>query len=176
MANALFYKITKKDLIRFFEVSKLKGYYKGELYKSAQMFVSCLPKIPEVHKILEDAKNKGQKIMLISASLDFIVQAIANDLSVEVMCASKIDWNGDICQGRIKEDMLGRKKLHIPADILNESIIVTDNITDYDLIKQAKHSYVIVWPDRLKYWKKKIGDMNKITIIELAGQQFFQFI
>lgn len=169
MVNALFFKVTKRDLIRFFAVSKLKGYSKRELYKSAQMFISSLPKIPEVHKILEDAKKKGQKIMLASASLDFIVQAIANELSVEVLCASKMEWKNNICQGRIKEDMLGRKNLFIPMSILNNSIVVTDNLTDCNLIKHANHSYVVAKPRRLKLWKKKICNMEKVTIIEFHG-------
>jgi|688.fasta_scaffold317611_2 phosphoserine phosphatase len=143
-------KLFKVDFYRNRYLNNLKGYSKEQLYTLANQYydnvLSCKKNHP-IHQIIE--QNKNNKIILCSASLDIIVEVIANRLGVNTYYSSELLFDGDLCTGKLKTDLLGKKHLlfNYPIDW-----VITDNLSDIDLVKKASKYTIVSKKKDLAFW------------------------
>lgn len=140
-------KCLNKDVYRFLYVYQLKGISKIDLDKLAKVFVEnwlANKKITASHDLLEKCRGANQACMIISASLDIIVNAVCHQLEINTFYASELEFVDGIATGYLATDMLGNK--HKIEEIVNLSeieMVVTDNISDFNLVSMAKKSFIL---------------------------------
>lgn len=89
--------------------------------------------------------------MLCSASLDIVVSHIAKKLKVEYI-ASELEFNNEICTGKIIKDLLGIKDKIIDAQKIE--LVVTDNTSDLELIMKSPKSVILSTSKNFNFWKR----------------------
>ncbi|RBL93806.1 haloacid dehalogenase-like hydrolase [Chitinophaga flava] len=164
--------IWKRDFVRSRGVAGLKGQSRDGLYKEAEGFVNEYLKgreRNEVHEIVMQLREKGYEIVLISATLDFIAHSIGAGLKADKVYASGLGYNNGICDGLIRNDLLGNKHLVARSilsgsDIVPQVVVITDDKTDLKLAQMANEVYVIAPVTDNAYWKGHLG--GKMTLIE----------
>ncbi len=159
LLGKLLNKITLKfniDLTRFIGLLFLKGYERNKLLDYADTFLDDIPQHQEVISLLSDLQSQGNPIVLCSASLDVIIEAIAKRFGITEWYSSTLQYSQNgICLGKLETDLLGKK--HINCSIKNDYIMVTDNISDYELVCGAIKSYIVLTPKNKKFWEKQIS-------------------
>lgn len=153
--NLLILKLTGRNLLREFYYSKLSGISKEKLLKLAEKFyVDFLinKKIDFSHHLFEKYKKQNTKIHLISATIDPVCFVIANELNIDHYYSSELKYDeSEICLGGLKKDLAGIKSKMI--DEKNIDVVITDNLSDIDLIKNSKKVYIISKKSKYKKWK-----------------------
>ncbi|PSU96066.1 hypothetical protein C0W80_18325 [Photobacterium leiognathi subsp. mandapamensis] len=161
MCNLKLFKIVNKiaenlfniHLSRRLHLLSLKGVNKKILYEEASSFVDYFLKdksiTPIYNMILKDISD-GNKVLLISASIDPVISAIAKSLNVEYI-SSSLEYIDDICSGNIDKDLLGSKD---KLNIININKVVTDNTSDYELCKKSKYSVIVMNEKNKRFWSK----------------------
>jgi len=159
--NKIFYKFFSIDLTRKVFVSSLKGYSQDELALFAKQFIAeylCSRKIEITQQMLKASLSKGERVILISASLDFIVKEVATELGVEEYIATTLDYDSmnRICKGVIANDLLGRKTNVVTSHNLDISnaLVVTDNLSDAALVKGSAAAFIVSKSKHRNFWKK----------------------
>ena len=160
--------IYKSDLFKKFSLKLLVGYSKEELENSGNDFFHQFlkhRKITQTHHLLDMAKTNGEDIYLVSASLEPVVSAIAENYNLKYF-SSSLDYQDNLFTGYLIEDLSGIKgeKLNDHINLVAEDLtVVTDNLSDQKLMKLAGERFVIVYNNRDKtLWK----DLNP-NFIEL---------
>ena len=146
---ALFYsKMTKHDAPRDILISTLAGYSEIELRAAARVYTENLfaqQKIPQTHVLLAEAKDAGARVVLVSNSLDIVIQAIAERFDCESV-ASKLAIKDGVCQGRLSQSLTGKKHIAI-EDLLKTPganiTVCTDNRSDAELLRQGTRRIVV---------------------------------
>lgn len=92
--------------------------------------------------LFEELKNKGYKIIIISNAPIELIACAANILRVD-----------------FKRAEIGKKHLVLEKKI-DELVVCTDNITDLELLKKAKYSYIYVNQKTRKFFKKNLAQEN----------------
>ncbi len=158
-AFVLLGKLVNKDIYRFLYVRQLKGMSKIELDKLANEFVESWligKEITVSHELLMKCKNSNRTCLIISASLDVIVCAICNKLDVDTFYSSELEFVNGIATGYLATDMLGNK--HKIKEVVNSSeieMVVTDNVSDFNLVSLAKKSFVLSKEKNIAFWRSK---------------------
>lgn len=164
--NKILFLLFRIDIPRWIVIRRLNGLSKDELLLLANRFYEefLVPrKKKEVHLILQDLKEQNYDLILVSATLDFIAETIAGKLYIDKFFSTQLYYDNNICKGKIKSDLLGRKeRLIIPIiHQYNEVITVTDNKSDLPLIKLSSRSIVVSDKKNVSFWKKKLnGNFN----------------
>lgn len=157
--NRVLMKLLDLDLTRYICIRQLRKYNKEQLSQMADHFVTAFlntRKFQVTQHLLREAQAGHREVMIMSASLDFIVAAVAKELQVTRFYSSELEYEGDICTGKLRNDLLGKKSAfcrnsHIP---LEEAIIVTDNLSDQDLVSLASEAYIVCASKHVKFWEK----------------------
>ena len=159
-------KIIKVDLIKVMTVKMLKGISKETLDRYAQSFVKeelSGRKIEKTFSLLN--QFSGARWILLSSSLDPVVSAVAATLKSEY-ASSQLEYKQGICTGKLIFEMKGKKHEVLEdkfGTFSEELLVISDNISDRELILKADKRYAVVYKDKFKsFWKK----MNA-TIIEV---------
>ncbi len=146
-------KILGKDLYRILYIKNLAGKTRTELYMLALKYhdnVLCNVKIPVVHELI--LKNRDVfDYKLCSASLDIIISAVVerNDIFSKKYISSKLEYDkNDICTGKLAYDLLGKKA----TEFNSPDWVITDNISDLELIKKSKKSTVVSKRKNINFW------------------------
>jgi HAD superfamily phosphoserine phosphatase-like hydrolase len=145
---AVILRIFGVDLARTRVIDALRGESHEVLTRSAREYVArVLPAKANavVHDRLRRHRDQGDRVMLVSSSLDIVIGEIANLLEVE-FSASELEFASDRCTGRLRSDLTGRKAAVVQARRGNATClqVYTDNRTDIDLLRIADHGTVIV--------------------------------
>jgi len=87
----------------------------------------------------------GDQVVLVSNSLDIVIQAIAERFACESV-ASKLAIENGVCKGRLTESLTGKK--HIAVQELLETpnaniTVCTDNRSDVELLRRANRRIVV---------------------------------
>lgn len=164
--NKISYKLFNYDFLRILKLRKLKGLKRNKLEKLANDYVKnylSKNRIKYTHNKLEEHKrNKNDDIIIISASLDFIVEEIAKQLNINKYFSTQLEYKDKICQGKIKRDLLG-KKVRILKEFINEYdyiIVYTDSKSDFNLVKNVDESYIISKEKDINFWQKNKKKYN----------------
>lgn len=148
-----------RDLARQMLLLTLKGAHRCHLEEAAHNYVaSILPSkcIAPMQAKLREHRDAGDRVVLVSNSLDLVISRIAENLGVD-WHASRLGFVGDICTGRLERDLTGRKASELRRIDPHRKatlFVYTDNRTDLDLIRQADFATVILPPgSKRSYWE-----------------------
>lgn len=140
-------KISGKDLPKYFALKLLKGSSTEELENVAKVFYQeylTERRIFITHEILQEAQSQNFQVILLSSTLDPVARVIAENLHVDFE-SSELEQKDDFFTGRLKSDITG-KKHHLLKENSGSAgyTVVTDNFTDYELVKGATNRYVVI--------------------------------
>ncbi len=66
--------------------------------------------------------------------------------------ASKLEFKNGICTGRISNDLLGAKNKIFEYE--NIDLVVTDNLSDLELVKKSSKSIILSTPKNIGFWER----------------------
>lgn len=147
-AALLYSKLTKHDAPRDILIGTLTGYSETDLQTAAQEYAEDLfanQKIPQTHALLAEAQRSGAQVVLVSNSLDVVIQAIAQRFDCESV-ASELAFEDGVCLGQLSRSLTGKKHIAI-AELLETPganiIVCTDNRSDAELLRRASRRIVV---------------------------------
>lgn len=152
-AQAVLYRLGGVDLPRRAMVACLGGMERDLLRQAARDYVAgplAAAGIGETQARLRQHAQAGDRVVLVSTSLDVVVAAIADALGVEWR-ASRLAFRGATCAGRLETDLTGRKletarELGAGQDPAPMLVVYTDNLSDRPLVEAADAAMVVIPP------------------------------
>lgn len=147
--NSLIYRLFHKDIVRSCALRKFNRYSREEQLVRAELFYTeyLVPrKIDEVWHLIE-----GRNIILVSQTMDMIAEVVAKRVGAKAYYAIQK-----------KEEVLTH---------YTDFDIITDNISDLELIKHAKHATIITY-NNLSQWEKILPRDLNITFIETGRDKY----
>jgi|WetSurMetagenome_2_1015567.scaffolds.fasta_scaffold204610_1 HAD superfamily phosphoserine phosphatase-like hydrolase len=173
--NSLSRRLIKREYIRSRLIRFLKGRSKEDLTESARRFLQDYlsgKRIAATHDLLQSFRSKNMRLVLMSASLDFIVETVAIELNFADFHATSLSYFDGICTGVILRDLLYEKP-RVFSNVYGHSkpaVVVTDDRLDRDLVRQAAKAYIVPQLSDERYW---LREFPNITLLDRkAGQGF----
>ena len=157
--NHFVYKVLKKDIIRSYGTSFLKGKSIREIQRHSKVFVSkdLVSEIKDVTvSMMHKYRDNGYKIVLMSGSYAFIIQEVAAYFSTDSFYASKLNISNGNYTGKYDEDILLDKYELLKKEFeeIDELIVVSDNKSDLTLMQAANKAFAICNKEKdLEFWK-----------------------
>ncbi len=147
-----------RELFRRLAVRTLRGQIPSDVDDAARKFVkTVLPskRISEVFILMDIYRRDGAEIVLLSASLDPVVKAIASELNIRRYFCSLLEEKDRQYSGNYYEDIRGCKKEIFLNEIGEcvEFVFVTDNKEDLPLLEYSTLPYIVVRKKYKKFWK-----------------------
>ena len=110
---------------------------------------------PEMRRLIEAIKAEGGQVVLATSSLDFIVKPLADHLGIDAILASKLEYEGGRCTGRLAgRALFGQAKRDAVIAFARERGVAmpdcafySDSIHDLPLLLEVGKP-VAVSPDR----------------------------
>jgi HAD superfamily phosphoserine phosphatase-like hydrolase len=170
LLNYPFYRFFQYDIIRMIATGFLKGCSKSQLKDATKSFVNeeLENKIKKnIHQLLNEYKQKGYAIILMSGSYSMIVEHVSAYVGADGFFASELEVQEDYYTGKYKSDQLFNKKeiLFTRYPNITELIVVSDNRTDYELMNAADKGYAICNKSKqVSFWQSK-----KLSHVEIVG-------
>lgn len=166
---AFLQKLSKADWHKKLALKLLQGISRTELYTLGEQFEQQflpLRVIAQTHQMLNKLKADGKLVVLISASLDPVVAAIAKTLQVDFRCSElEYDARGN-STGNLKFEMTGRKLSALQEMLSHQQpnfAVATDNFSDFGLVEAACQRYVVVYNEKsLNFWKSLNPEFIKL--------------
>ncbi|AWS49985.1 MULTISPECIES: hypothetical protein [Providencia] len=159
--NKIIYKLLNIDLIRHYNISLLKGKSVEKLNYYALDYVSKLSANTDVIQILKNYHDEGYDIMLASATLEPVANAISNILPIKNYFATQLLFNSKKeCAGRLAKDLLGCKKNILESLLFSydDVVFITDNKSDANCIEVC-NKFIAIIPkgkiNNIEYWHQK---------------------
>ena len=146
--GAITHRLFGMDIARRRIIAALAGEPKASLVEAAQDYArNILPSHENrpLHDRLKNHLAAGDRVMLLSNSIDLVVAEIALMLGVEWR-ASKLGFDGERCTGKLERDFTGRKSSAI-RDLIESArkiYVYTDNQSDRDLIAIADFATIVI--------------------------------
>ncbi len=152
-AQAVLYRLGGIDVPRRMVIASLRGIEQGDLRRAARAYVAeDLPAraIAETQGRLRQHQRAGDRVVLVSNSLDVVIEAIAEALGVEWR-ATRLAYRDGRCAGRLADDLTGRKldvvqMIRGKHEPVPELVVYTDNLSDKALVEAANSAMVIIPP------------------------------
>lgn len=173
----VFYKFLNILNADYFIRQKLIKYIEAEpietVQKIAKKFVEEIlinQQIAFTHNQYNKSLNtEGNKVILISASIDPIVAAIANELKTDDYFSTLLETKNDKFTGNIKEEMQGNK-LEMFENIYNKDVskitFYTDNKEDLPLALKADKVFILSSKNNKGFWTKKLKNHKNFILID----------
>jgi len=173
----LFYKIhifnNVTKAINFY-LNFLKGYNKDELYKIFDDFFDSYVKnniYKDAKNIIEEYRKKQAVLVLVSTSIDPIVERLFRFLNFDFYISTNIKFEKDIFLGMVDgKAVSGEEKLKLAKNFLNkfydydvETYFYSDHFSDQGLLDFVDHSFVVN-PDGILRNKAKYNNWEIINI------------
>lgn len=162
--NLLCYKIFRIDLQRTLCIRYLRGYTRTELADKAEQFYCNFLSGKRIQKVWE--RLPEQNIVLVSGTLDIIAETVARHMQAEAYYASQLEYDQDICTGKLCNDFLRRK-----AELVHtypHYDVITDNTSDIRLVLHAEQAVIVVYQNK-KRWERLTRHYPHITYIYAHG-------
>jgi len=110
---------------------------------------------PEVRRLIEELQGQGRQVVLATSSLDLIVRPLAEELGIQEVIATTLEFVEERCTGRFAEGpLLKEKKKDKVYDFIRsreagwrECSFYTDSVNDLALLESVADP-VAVNPDR----------------------------
>lgn len=161
---AMWQKVAGGDPIKAVALRLLTGTPKAELYALGRRFVAeFLPtrRIARSHELLAGLAASSTRVLLLSASLDPVIAALAEALGPVEFVSSQLEYDvQERATGRLQRELTGQKQHALQQLLANQTepvrlAVATDNFTDLELVTQAQVRYVVVHSAAAKqFWQK----------------------
>lgn len=151
------------DITRKIAVKSLKGLPKNQLKKFARDFYDSFLSFRIQQEVINEicALNTGKnRVIIVSATLDFIAEEVAKRMDIHEYYSTTLKYGLDgKCSGIIEDDLLGSKLNFLKKQQINPPYysVITDNLSDMDLILNSFQSIIITTSKTRNIWKKKLG-------------------
>jgi len=140
-----------KDVSRVLLIFALRGLRRDLLYKEAATYVRhCLESLlnQDVADAISAARGLRIPIYLATASLDPIALAVSEQMQLDGMVSSRLNYDADgTCTGRLSVDITGKKLTHlqsiVPDSLIHAATVYTDNWDDVELIRHSESAYFL---------------------------------
>ncbi len=148
----------RQDLIRKVTLRFLKGKSKIDLDLLAQQFYSDFLQSRANKKVFEKIlSNSVTTTLLLSSSIDPVIATIAH-ANKWWFYSSELEWKQGIATGILHMDMTGKKhevvKRIISEKHFNRLQVITDNRSDWELVKLADERFIVIKNESEKvFWK-----------------------
>lgn len=167
-ANRILRRSVGIDLTRRLALNFLKGLTKTELTSKANDYYKyrlSSMRIEELERLLSQyVADNGCRVIILSATLDFLAEIIANNLGIKEFYSSSLLFKDDVCQGEISNDLLGDKLPILKSIGLNEiDFFATDDFTDIPVLEVARKKVIVVYKKYSKKWNKIIAKRNWVA-------------
>ena len=147
---AVLYRLGVGDIPKACLVYMLRGYSREQLQEYAKAYVQSASEnaaIKQTWSFVDDERANGSEILLVSASLCIVVDALANLIGAQGI-GSRLEFCNGYCTGRLLEDISGRKVELVKGflgDRVEGYMIVafSDNVSDLPLLEYADKGYAI---------------------------------
>jgi len=146
-------KVAGGDPVKAAALRLLAGISRAELYELGRRFVAeFLParRIARTHELLAGLAQTQTRVLLLSASLDPVIAALAEALGPVEFVSSQLEYDiqGN-CTGRLQQELTGKKQDALQMLLTGQQkparlAVATDNFTDHSLVSQAQVRYVVV--------------------------------
>lgn len=149
--NTLLYKLFHYDFARARGLRQLQGLTEQQRSDKAEQFYTAYlepRKIMPVWELLS-----GRDIVLVSGTLDIIARTVARHIGAKAWHATD----------PLKKDRV--------LPLYDRFDIVTDNMTDLELVKHARHATIVTYNNRPRWQRILPRDLN-VTFIEAAEQRY----
>ncbi|MDB9940944.1 HAD-IB family phosphatase [Candidatus Pelagibacter sp.] len=148
--NYFFYKIFKKDIMRYYGTSFLRGKKIKEIQEYSRQFVtSTLSKKTKgsILAMLKHYKSRGYQIVLMSGSYIFIIEEVAKYFNADYFYASKLNIINNFYTGKYDEDILLSKHKLLKNEFkqIDKLVVVSNNKTDLELMNFADESFAYLF-------------------------------
>lgn len=147
--GAVAHRLLGRDVARARLIAALRGEPRDTLEAAARDFAAnILPALANAPLIerLEAHRAAGDRVMLVSSSLDVVIAAIASRLEVE-FAASTLGFHDDRCTGKIERDVTGKKDdivRNLAGEKSSRLFVYTDNRTDLALVRLADRATIVI--------------------------------
>ncbi|MFW5968591.1 MAG: HAD family hydrolase [Persicimonas sp.] len=159
LGSAVLYKAARVDVGRRLLIGLLRGFEREELEELGASFVDEVlgaRRVEETHRRVEEALERGDRVLLASASVDAVVDAVAEKLGVEAV-SSQLDYDDDgRCTGRLAFYAKGRKLAPVRERLEDgmQLTVMTDNVSDRGLLEAAHEPIVVLRrPEHRSRWE-----------------------
>lgn len=159
--NKVFNIVFSIDIIRNYNIKRLKGYKEKMLKDKAKEFVSKIDRNESIFELLNKFKRNDFEVILLSATVDPVAESIGECVGAKRVYSSELNFSSkNICDGTIGRDLLGNKKdtMYELSLVSNELVFVTDNKSDSSCIELCDEFIAVVPSGRKKnyeFWKDK---------------------
>jgi phosphoserine phosphatase len=165
---AALHRFLSLDLSRWAMARSLRGYDRKQLAEAARTYAAeMLPRAAnaETQNRLAEHRAAGDRVVIVSNSLDVVVEAVAEQFGVE-WHASRLGYCDDRCNGRIEHDLTGRKGGVVASLVEGQPVApvihaYTDNLSDRDLVEAADWPTIIIPAGRTR---ARWGDIDAVFI------------
>ncbi|HIF9244531.1 TPA: HAD-IB family phosphatase [Photobacterium damselae] len=166
--NKIIMKLFGIDLVKIYSLRLLKGIKKEELRCKFDKIKGETNKVDVVFDMLKNAQeNKNTDIVLLSASLDFIIEVLSADYGINEYYSSVLKYDcNSICKGQMSNDILLSKHKIVKRlkRRYDHIVMVTDNKTDLESCKLCDDFVSICYsPSDVKFWESN-GSRNIINV------------
>lgn len=147
--NSLLYKLFRYDAVRSRAIRRFEQLPEAEQETRVERFYTDYlepRKIAPVWALIE-----GKEVVLVSQTMDLIARTVAMHIGAKAYYATQH-----------KEEVLAHY-----ADF----DIITDNLSDIELIKHAKHATIITYNNRAR-WEKNLPKGINVTFIETGREKY----
>lgn len=147
--GAIMHRLAGQDIARRRLIAALAGEPRQRLAAVASDYARhALPGRANaaVHERLERHRASGDRIVLVSSSLDVVVDPIAELLGAEYR-ASTMEFVDDVCTGRLTRDLTGNKAAVVRDLAVGQPMrlsVYTDNRSDRELVAIADDATVVI--------------------------------
>jgi len=133
--------------------------------------------IPETLRRAEQHRARGDRILLVSGTLDFILAPLAEFLGAEAVLSPRLAHENGVYQGRIAgKNIVGDTKAEVVADYareksidLSKSCAYGDSLSDVSLLNQVGRAIVVDPSKRLLNMADRFGWEKIISREEVQG-------
>jgi phosphoserine phosphatase len=160
--------------VRSFLIGLLKHENAYEVERFAILFVSDelnSKRFLKTQSILKKAQEENRRVVLVSASLEPVILAIADELGVKEYFSSILEKSEEgIYSGKLVQDLKGQKLMTIKKNFdiqAGEFFVYTDNLDDIALIELSKKAYVISKKRNLKKWESLLASHQHAEIFHV---------
>lgn len=174
--NAISVKCLNIDITRRVAISFLKGERRSEIYSDVEHFYQEVLVYRQNEEIIKkvNAFNNLEEydVVLVSATLDCIAEVVAGHLGIKKYYASELAYLENMCEGRIVTDYLSKKNMlflgkHKPF------VVITDDLSDKNIIDLSVEAIVVAYPSKLKKWMTLKTSCSHVIIIKHNNQMEF---
>lgn len=148
LLGAVLYRLTGLDPLRRLSFRLLRGMERETLQALAREYVDGVLEertLAEPLTLLREAAAEGARVCLVSASLEVVVEPLAERLGADFR-SSTLEWDGSRTTGRLAKDLAGAK-VEAVENLLEEAghvTVMSDNLSDLRLLRRAHRRLVVL--------------------------------